>query len=455
MLALFSVVAKEIHKEPVEGGDGFCIQYLSELLTSFIPNDDHSLNKGQNVSSDALIYLNGYLYGGAGDEGTIFRIDPESMTVETQTTFLSSEVNYFEQLIYNDDDGYIYAMIKISGYNGNWIQKISIPSVGSGNPFQLVDSPLYAGSVVYGTDVNVYGSYITASMNAFWEPVFRPVTGAQWWTVWEQLPITYPYTILAGSGSLAGTYSSGAELINFQLLPNGELIFNSGPQSGTFPVTSLIHQFQQDGTRVRIFSGTTTIGPEEIVPNPSNGYDLALLRCTGATTNLTLRRINASSGASGDVLITGLELPDGTPLDGSIYHKRTRWHSNGRIYSMHSTYPNNYGRIIAVDPNGTLLYQYSYQPQNLFGSFVIAGDYVYVWQDSWHNSAGYVSSIIKLTLDLEFVCLYDAPAGWSVPLSLYTERGRHIVHDGVNKVYNFGTRFGSDGIITKYQVSGF
>lgn len=424
-----------------------CIEYVEEIHTSFYPN-----TYGQYTSGDAMIYhTDGYIYGGAFSEGTMFRLEPGQLEIDIQTTFDAADVSAIEQIIFYN--GYLYAMIKRSGYTGNWVQKISIPATVS-EAFELVDDPLYAGSVVTGTDNNVYGSFNSLNMTAgAWTTQHTPITGASWATGWERLPDDYSYPIDADVSVYEDGVTSGADLINFMIIPNDGYIFVTGPETSLLAYSAYVNKFNFDGTRVGFYVNYVTAGPNEIVMSP-NSHDIALLRNVSVTTNLTMRRIDVNGGLNTDYLITGLLDADGNSNDNSWHHNRTIWHpANNLIYSFHNVWPGTSSRMVAIDSDGNLVYQYAWALGTDKGSFVILGDYVYVWQTGLH-SVSHVSAIIKLTLELEFVCIEDC-SGALNPNQIAWEVGRIMVSDGNEYIYNFARVLTPDGegIITKYRTN--
>ena len=423
-----------------------CIEFVTAVETL---HTTESL--GLYVSRDNMVFQDGLIIGGAVNSGSIFKFDPNRNIFVNDTTFSVSDVSAIHQVEYYD--GMIYALISRDGYVGKWIQKITIPT--DDGDFELLDAPLYAGNVVIGSDDRIYGAIAGLNLNSFWLPYLTPITGSLWETGWEELPVDYEYKIYDSIGHLivdGDEWGVGAICINFKIIDGEGLVINTGPASGAASITALIGYISFDGTRKKIFDGHTTIGPNELVVGPS-GTDLALLRCTGGTDNLTLRMIDTDAliYASTDILITGLVDENGDPKDNSIYHDRTIWHhANNRIYSLHATWPDHYSRIIAVSPSGNLLYQYYIDVLISHQSFVILGDFVYLWQDGIHGSA-YESAIIKLTLDLEFVCIEDCPG---VMRTIGPrEQGGSIISNGNDRIYNFAESFDGDGAITTYEVN--
>lgn len=437
------------HKGPIDIVP--CIEYVGEIPVSFKPK-----THGLYMSNEAMVFhSDGYIYGGAASEGTIFRIEPNDFKIDIQTTFAAANVSGITQLIFNG--GFIYAAITRSGYTGQWIQKITIP-VDSTESFALVGEPIYCGSVVTGTDGNVYGALLCMNITSLaWRDIWRPITGASWTTGWERLPDDYSYHIYATLeelNSVPASLTTGANIASFLVMSDGDFIINSSPSSGFLASTAIVSLIESDGTFVRQFGTNTIIGPNELIRGPYD-HELRLMRCTSALTNLTMRAIDTSGPSSADYLITGLLDPDGGSYDGSIYHFKTVWHvPNNRIYNLHSTWPDDWGRIIAVDPDdGTLLHQYAWEGTGSItaASFVICGDYVYVWQDSL-SGGGSKSAIIKLTLDLEFVCIEDCVG--ALAGGTYREHGEQIITDGSHFIYNFADvdsgEYLTDGVITKW-----
>jgi hypothetical protein len=215
-----------------------------------------------------------------------------------------------------------------------------------------------------------------------------------------------------------------------------------------------ISVFSFSGVRSRIFEGDNSIGPEEMVQNPYDVYDFALLRCTSAFTNLTLRRVNIDTGDNVDTLVTGLKDGNGNDYDYSVYHQRTIWHTNGRIYTFHAVtaiFGPELMRIVSIDPD-TAQVTHEYVIANKFGqgSFVILGNYVYVWQNATKPN-GYAAAIVKLTLDLEYVCTAPCKGGIKTQEGHYVEMGRHIVSDGIDTMFNYAY-VGPGSMVTKWTV---
>lgn len=421
-----------------------CIDYLNEVEPGVRPPPS-----GLYRSGDAALYNSddGYVYGGSGYDGTIFRINPATMTVSEQTTFPDADVSGFVQLVLHE--GSLHCLVKRAGYVGTWIQKITMPAVGG--DFVLDGDPLYSGSVVTGTDSKIYGSVLSCIMVGSYTAWWKPVTGALWASGWEELPGSYPYHIGAYV-DWTGGITTGAKVINMVPLPNNNYLINGGPESGFAGSSAYIHEIESDGVPARTYKWNTTTGPNELVANEWKSK-AATLRSTSVITNLTLRVITVGvADSSVDYPIVGLLNNQGQLEDKSGYHKRTIWnHNNNLIYSLHSIYPNLEGRIIAVDEMGNLVYQYAIAEDQLTaGSFVILGDFIYVWQNSV-TDVGYTSSVIKLTLELEFVCRRPCPGG--VSLGISTETGSHIVSDGEQFLFNFGqVPAPTRGVMTEYLV---
>lgn len=425
-----------------------CLVFDSEVYLPTVPN-----TIGLYASGDAMVYEDGHLYGGGVDSGTIFKVRTDTLEIVSLTVFADADVSSIRQVIVYD--GYIYALIERSGYTGNWIQKISIPALSEN--FTLIGEPLYCGSVCYGTDGKVYGAKEVLNLNSGYIGGWTPITGEIWEYGWEELPETYSYYIHMDIAAVAAASGydvcCGSVCINFKIIDANNIVINSGPNSGFLAYTAAPSLITWTGQLLGVYLPNTIIGPNEIVAN-NEGTELALLRCTSAFTDLTFRYIDVSSSVSTDTLITGLLDYNGALYDGSIYHHRTIWCDiNNRVYSLHATWPDLEGRIIAVDSSGNLLHQYSLprDPVSLnYGSFTIMNDslysgYVYLWQDSLHSSDGSTakSSIIKLTLDLEFVCIQDCEG--VVYDGTSTEVGRSVVNDGEGYLYNFSNPAIPDG----------
>jgi hypothetical protein len=462
------VVLKEVRKfgaELAAEAASYPITYVNRVT---IPGTLELFGNG--VSNDALIFQDGYLYGGTLTPGTIFRVDPDTMLVEKSTTFADASISGFHQLIYYN--GLIYALISISGYIGKWIQKISLPAVGSSDAFTLVGPPLYAGTVCYGTDGKAYGSRTEGISYAYIDDAYyRPPIGGGWTSVWELLPDSYSYhvdvrTYYDTGVTATSHHGAGAKIINFRIIPDVGYIFNGGPSSSiiiTFPV---VNCFDFNGNKIIGYGTSNTIGPNEIVQNPNNAYQFVTLRDISISATLNFRYGGATTGLrvtdagsptlSYDVEVLGLLDNNGNPNTDSTIHHRTIWHpTNGRIYSLHSNHVNTFASIIAVDVAGTLLYQYTFAGIPNRCSFVIFGDFIYIWQDVV-TSVGHSSSIIKLNLNLEYLLSFNCVGDYYT--SLYQECGRHIVSDGINCLYNFSWVNGVDTptntcSINKYKVA--
>lgn len=422
------------HKQPITIIP--CIEFISYSAMPAYPNLVYNYKSG-----DAMFYhTDGFLYAGAYDSGTMFKINSFDLSIVNQVDFSVSDISRIHQLIYYG--GIIYALIERSGYEGKWIQKISLD-------FELIDPPLYGGSVIVGTDGNIWGARKCLNLTVFISD-WTPVTGGSYTTGWEQLPADYSYHIYENISALAAAHAgtcAGAVMVNFRIIPGIGYIINTGPFSTFLTYSSAISLVSFTGESVDLFAGNTIIGPNEIAQS-SNFNNLALLRCTGVFSDLTLRTINVSSGGSTDYLITGLIGPSG-PQDNSIYHYRTIWHTNNRIYSCHSIWNSMEGRIIAVSPTGDLLYQYLINAGVGACSFVILGDFVYVWQDGIKGTH-YNSAIIKLTLDLEFVCIVNCEG--DMVYTDHYEKGMILATNGVDRIYNFYRANYGQGGITQWRV---
>jgi hypothetical protein len=286
-----------------------------------------------------------------------------------------------------------------------------------------------------------------------WYNNHYPITGSNWSGNWELLPADYSYFI-DDYTTWPWDVTIGARAINFRIIPGGYVI-NSGPNSAIINEAAALSVIADTGEANQVIIRNIIIGANEVV-QPTDPYQLALLRCIGAFGGLTFNVANADSGNTDDYSIgAGLIDFDGNALDGSIYHNATVWHKpNNRVYSLHYTWPNSTSRIIAVDPvSGGLLYQYPFEEVYAGGpgSFTILGDYVYVWQTAVHSALS-TSAIVKLTLDLEFICIEDCSGAFDS--GVFTEIGRSITNDGNEFIYNFASAGAfSTGVITKYQVA--
>jgi hypothetical protein len=311
-----------------------------------------------------MIYDDGVLYT-ASTDGTLAIVDADSLRIITSKKFNGCSFKHI-QLIAST----LYALVNFAGYTGDHIQDYSV----AGEDFTPINEPIYCGTVVRGTDGNIYGAKITANIgSSLWISGHTPVTGDIWDTAWELLPADYPYYIYPNMSMVQDAdpneKTRGGEVINFYRT-NDVFIINSGPTSSFLAYTSMIHRMKFTGQHDFTYNSNTIIGPNELVKSPLTD-EWALLRCTGAFTNLSLSVIgNFTADFLVATLITGLEI-SGVPQDNSLYHRRTIWHSNDRIYSCHHTYSEFYLRIISVDPGGTLIDQYDVPiPDGTHASFV-------------------------------------------------------------------------------------
>lgn len=436
------------HK-PLEGPGILCIEFVEEFETVYQPESSGSYN-----SRDNMVFLDGFVIGSAVNSGSMFKFDPSRNVFVNDTTFDVSDVSGISQIEYYD--GFIYALINRDGYIGKWIQKISIP-VYNGGSFVLVGAPMYAGNAVRGTDNKIYGALEGLNLTAgVWRDLYTPTVGAGWEGAWEELPEDYSdnyhvYEDLEGLVDIGLDVAIGAICINFKIIPDEGFIISTGPSSTFLANTAIIGYVDFTAKRKHVFIGNTIIGPNELAQNSDAPHRLALLRCTSAFTNLIVRILDADSFTSFDVPVTGLVDAEGLPKDNSIYHARTIWHpDNDRIYNLHSVWPETWGRIIALSPSGRLLYQYIIDSPIGQQSFAVLGPFVYIWQDGIHGHT-HESAIIKLTLDLEFVCIEDCSG--IMHLGRAREFGGSIISNGDNKLFNFAPSALGGGAITTYQVN--
>lgn len=415
-----------------------CIVFIDELKISYY---SYTEVVGSYHPPNSLLYYEGFLYAASGTNSTLQKINPVTMVVDTTITYNINDIALFEQIVIYE--GVLYAMVLRNGYVGGWIQKISLTD------FSLIDPPLYAGSVVYGTDGNVYGSKKSLNTNAYWINQWRPITGSLWAGGWEQLPGAYPYTIYPSINSFAGGVTDGSINVGFRVTDYGYLVC-SGPESSTTTASSFTSLISSTGSRVRLFASNLVIGPNGLELSP--GGDRAVsIRQTSLAGNVRMRVMDINAGTFIDPLITGLKR-NGVSYDGTYNIQAFRWHTNERVYVLHNFYIVTGWRIFALDPNsGTLLYQYDYLTSGSPGSFVILGNYVYVWMRD--GAAPSYSYITKLTLDLEFVC--REPCLGDFFLGGYREQGRNIVSDGSQYIYNYARTFApsdTPGLITKWST---
>lgn len=416
-----------------------CIEYVSELETT-----GTSLQVREFAPGEQFIYLSqdddytkgGYYYGCYDTTGKIFRFNGDTMTVEKETAFAAADVDAFHQIEYYD--GKLYALITRDNYDGKWIQKIGIPDPSTADPFTLIDDPLYCGSVTTGTDSKIYGCKNALSQNLAYAPYFKPITGGGWAPYWEELPGAYGYTIDTYSDYAARSpqLTVGSSIVNFKIIPGVGFLFACGPESQFLQLTSVIAKVGFTGIHSITYPLALNIGPHQMSLEP-NGSRVAAFRHTGVGTGLKVYIVNYSTDTGNDYAVSGLLDGNGNSYDGTKHHARTIWHSNGRIYNLHATDIPKSGRIVSVDPsNGSVIHQYwigaGMNEDN--SAFTILGDYVYVWQDSVKASDS-ASAIIKLTLDLELICVYDCLG--LLRTNGYREVGGNLAHSGGRYIYNF------------------
>jgi hypothetical protein len=119
---------------------------------------------------------------------------------------------------------------------------------------------------------------------------------------------------------------------------------------------------------------------------------------------------------------------------------------------MYGAYPTgSHTWIFSVSQTGTLIDQYLIEGVMGEASFVILGNYVYVWQDAI-KATGYRSMIIKLDLDLNLVCTKDCEGGNSGGAA--GEYGRNITSDDDSYIFTYSRlSMGSDNsLVAKYEV---
>lgn len=439
------------HKNPLTETEETipCIEHISTVQTNFVTN-----TFGTYVSSDMLVYAdNGLLYGGDLNSGTVFSIDADTMKIQSTTTFTDSEISGVLQIeIFQD---VLWLLCSRDGYIGNWIQKVTMAAAG--DDFELIGEPLYAGTVIYGTDGNVWGSYASCNLNSFWIGYFRPITGYEHLKAWEQLPGNYSYHIHPDADSIA-TSASGADLINFRVVNGRQLMFNNGPSSGILDIVSKTSIFDWNGKREFIIDGYNAVGGEETDINFDRNKT-AMVWQTSIGGNTALRIIDCDALSNSTYSISGMEDINGNPSDYADLHQRTIWYDgNNLIYTLHGG-PDNTSRIMAVNETGVVIHQYLWSVSNTFMSFEILGDYVYVWQESWTINDSAESAIIKLTLELDFVCIEDCTGFISFDNDTgkwyWIEIGRNITSDGDRHLFNYAMN-NTSGIVstvTKYRTS--
>lgn len=433
------------HKGPIVITEDIpCIEFVDTVEISATAGPTW----GNYESNEALLYSDGYLYFGAAN--VMYLIDTDTMQVVTATTFDTSDIlGIYQTLEY---DGDLYLLITRSGYSGRWIQKMTKPVTTA--DFELIGDPLYAGQVVLETDGKIYGCRGSHYANTYWIEVWRPINSSLFW---EELPSDYSYYIHSNIYDAEhDDRICGAGLVNFLILSSGDYIGNNGPTSGASASAWTTYcKYDLTNGQYIFMPGTTTNGVDEIVLNPIGKNRIAAFGHV-AWGSLRLETADVDSIDHNQTVITGLLDPDGNPEDRSVYHGKTMWYTNDRIYTLHHAYLKDYNRIICCDPEGSLLYQFS-DMSSSYGSYTILGDYVYVWAkdgDVVEEGMPSVGRIIKLTLDLEFVCHIRTQGGeFSVGLSKYLEWPGQYTNDGNQYLYSFHKWPGESGYISKYQVN--
>lgn len=418
-----------------------CIEYVDEYEFSGTSTQSRDYATGEQfiyVTADESKTHGRFFYGCLDTAGTIFRFDPSTMLIEKTTTFADVDVNAIHQIIFYGDK--IHALITRDGYVGKWIQKIDLPIPYDDPPlpFTLDGDPLYCGSVCTGTDAKIYGCLRALNQNDAYKADYQPITGASWASYWEELPGAYSYTIdtYTDYNSRSPQTTVGSHVVDFKFLPGVGYLISSGPESQFLALTSVISKVDFTGSHQITYPFGLSVGPHQMALEPK-GSRFVAMRHVSAFTYLTALVVDYSTDTGNDLSVTGLVNGDGDPFDASVYHVQTRWWSNGLVYNFHGLYATYSGRIVAINPDtGAVIYQYwigpAIDPESC--GFEILGDYVYVWQDVIHANDTY-SAIIKLTLSLEFVCLYDCRG--LLRTNSYREIGGNISSDQSRYLYNF------------------
>lgn len=419
-----------------------CIDYIEETTVPYV--EGH----GQYSSSEAFVRLSdGTIIGGDHESGTFFTLGTGTFGVTGAVTVSGiSGVEQIEEVA----PGIVCALVRRTGYTGKWLQLLTVPD------FVPIQEPLYCGLVVTGTDGKRYGALYNMNLNAFWREQWRPVTGTTWSGGWEEITETYNYRTYASLEaylSAAGVeYGFGANVVNFKLTSDGYLL-NCGPTSAFLQYTAFPVRISSIGEVQDLYVPMTIIGPSEMM-QANNEYRLFRHWPNWDT---MMRKIN-DSGSSVDVVVSGFVDETGAPLDRALYDSMLRWHAgNNLVYYLNASWPDFTGRIVAIDPNtGAVVHQYVFGDGMLpsLSSFIIVGDFVYVWQNVITGSSA-VTSIIKFTLGLEVVCIVPCEGAKSILNPTYSlELGGQLTSDGTY-IYNWnnGDSDGSGGTITRYQIA--
>lgn len=430
------------HKHGVSGVIIPCIDYINSLAV-----DSASPIWGNYQSNEDILFIDGFIY--FGRNASLYVINATTMQLVHKTIFDAADVNGIFQILMYDDQ--LHVLISRAGYTGQWIQKMEIRIDGVDTA--LIDDPLYAGQVVLGTDGNIYGAHWSINLNDFWIDQYRPVDTTYWANAWEQLPAEYSYYIYSSALALRGTVqrASGAgSIVNFQISNSGRYVINHGPTSSIGLNATTISIFYMTGLREHVL--VTTNGMDEISLNENKTKYVCFGHAAYGSLRMTVG--NISTGAVTQTYVgSGL-----LPYDDSVYHGKTIWHSNGRIYLANDPYSSDWSRIVCFSESGTVLYQYTDMGSGT-NSFVILGDYIYLWaKDGLAAISGIpmpsVGRIIKLTLDLEFVChVVTEGGGYNHSLNKYLEWPGQLTTDGNEFLFNWHKWPTESAYISRYQVT--
>ena len=409
-----------------------CIDYIEETTVPYV--EGHGLYS----SSEAFVRLSdGTIIGGDHASGTFFTLGTGTFGITGAVTV--SGVSGVEQ-IEEVAPGIVCALVRRTGYVGKWLQLLTAPD------FVPIQEPLYCGLVVTGTDGKRYGALYNMNLNVVWREFWRPVSGPLWASGWEEITEPYSYRTYASLEAyllVAGVDAGfGANVVNFKLTDGGYLL-NCGPTSAFLQYTAFPVQISPIGEILDLYTPSTTIGPHEMMELDGS---FRLLHCTSAFGNQQLRDVLGRT----DVAVTGL-----TPNTG-VYQEEMRWNAgNNLLYVLGQDYPDT-SRIYALDPNsGAMVYEYTLGLGNLsFSSFIIVGDFVYLWQNIITDSTA-VTSIFKFTLGLEVVCIVPCEGAKSILDPTYSlELGGQLTSDGTY-IYNWnnGDSGNGGGTVTRYRIA--
>lgn len=429
------------HKEDVSDPIIPCIEYLDQ-----VDFDDYPSYSRHYASA----YGGEYLWVGS-DAGVLLKIDPTDMSIVQRTAFAGGVIDSIKQIEYFDDK--LYIGCSISGSSGWFIQKVT--AAENGVDFVVIGDPIYAGSVVRGSDGNVYGAMISARAYGSYATSMQPITGGLWWTAYERIMDDYAYYIYASHAAI-GTNASGAAIQNFKVIDTDSFIARRST-SALISNTSTASRISFAGIRLGLIVGTNINSPG-VELNPDH-TQAVVVRNVSAGTGTTVDWMSLTGGGLSLIssgAVSGLLDYDGSSRDNGIYHIRAIWHTNNRVYYYGSLYPGYEIRIWSIIP-GTfnVLHQYMTGLTG-GGDFTIMGDYVYIMQAGLKNPV-HSSAWIKLDLDLNFICLEDCVSSWAGDYEF--EKGNNITNDGEQYIFNYASNRHwvspptYDAVVTKYYVA--